>query len=204
MSDVTRILAAIEGGDAQASAELLPLVYGELRRLAAARLAQESPGQTLQATALVHEAYLRLLGAEGAAWQGRGHFFAAAAEAMRRILIEQARRKKRIKHGGGRRKLQLDEGLDVAAPEDCEDFAAELVALDAALEKFAAEDPAKAELVKLRYFAGLTAEQAAAVLGISRATAARHWTYARAWLYHAMAQGEMSQGEMAHGDASTA
>jgi len=204
MSDVTRILAAIEGGDAQASAELLPLVYGELRRLAAARLAQESPGQTLQATALVHEAYLRLLGAEGAAWQGRGHFFAAAAEAMRRILIEQARRKKRIKHGGGRRKLQLDEGLDVAAPEDCEDFAAELVALDAALEKFAAEDPAKAELVKLRYFAGLTGEQAAAVLGISRATAARHWTYARAWLYHEMSQCEMSQGEMAHGDATPA
>lgn len=186
MNDVTRILAAIEGGDPQASAELLPLVYQELRRLAAARLAHEAPGQTLQPTALVHEAYLRLIGTENPAWEGRGHFFAAAAEAMRRILIDKARRKRRHKHGGGRRKLTLDHGLDVAAPEDNDELAEDLVALDAALDKLATEDPTKAELVKLRYFAGLTGEQAAAALGISRATAARYWTYARAWLYHEM------------------
>ena len=179
MSDVTRILSAIEQGDPQASEQLLPLVYQELRRLAAQRMAQENPGQTLQATALVHEAYLRLVGVDQAqSWDSRGHFFAAAAEAMRRILVETARRKKRLKHGGDCERIDLDAACTLAdAPCD------QLPALDAALTKLAAEEPAKAESVKLRYFAGLTVEQAAELLGISRATANRHWTYARAWLF---------------------
>jgi RNA polymerase sigma factor (TIGR02999 family) len=186
MSDVTQILGAIERGDAQAAAELLPVVYDELRRLASRRLAQERPGQTLQATALVHEAYLRLVGPEGAnsVWTGRNHFFAAAAEAMRRILIESARRKHTDKRGGGMQAVSLEglalaETADGATPED-------LLSLDEALTHFAEEDPVKAELVKLRFFAGLSIEEAAAVLGISRATAARYWDFARSWLFAEM------------------
>jgi RNA polymerase sigma factor (TIGR02999 family) len=179
MHEVTRVLDAIAHGDAHAAGRLLPLVYGELRRLAAQRLAHEKPGQTLDATALVHEAYLRLVGVgeDEPHWDSRGHFFAAAAEAMRRILVENARRKKRHKHGGGRHPQELDpEALAAPAPDE------ELLALDAALEKFARHDPLKARLVELRYFAGLTGEQAARVLGISASTADRHWVFARAWL----------------------
>lgn len=184
MSDVTRILSAIEAGDPQAAEQLLPLVYGELRKLAAHKLAQEKPGQTLQATALVHEAYLRLVGtqpmpdADGQGpWDNRGHFFAAAAEAMRRILVDNARRKARPKHGGDRRRVDLDEDLVIADPPD------DLLALDQALAKLAGEAPRKAELVKLRFFAGLTIPEAARMLGISTATAERYWSYARVWLY---------------------
>jgi len=179
MSEVTRILSAIEQGDAHAAERLLPLVYEELRRLAAQKLAQEKPGQTLQATALVHEAYLRLV-AKGKEqrWDSRGHFFAAAAEAMRRILVEAVRHKRSLKQGGGRVLEEFDE-VQLAAPEPVED----LLALDEALEKFATRDPVKAELVKLRYFAGMTIEETAAALGISGATAKRYWTYARTWLY---------------------
>ncbi len=179
MSDVTRILNAIERGDAQATDRLLPLVYEELRLLAAQRLLNEPPGQTLQATALVHEVYLRLVGDEPQAWNGRGHFFAAAAEAMRRILIENARRKKSIKGGGGRDRLSLAEA-EVCAGTDTD--ADGLLALDGALERLSRIDPARANVVKLRYFAGLTIEQTAESLGISVATAKRYWTYARAWL----------------------
>jgi RNA polymerase sigma factor (TIGR02999 family) len=183
MPDITRLLSAIEQGDPIGAAELLPLVYEELRRLAAARLAAERPGQTLQPTALVHEAYLRLVGlGQPHDWRGRGHFFQAAAEAMRRILIDQARRKRRIKHGGGRDRVDLDE-LTVPARED---RAADLLALDEVLTAFAREEPEKAELVKLRYFAGLTLEEAAACLGISPTTAKRHWALARAWLFAAL------------------
>jgi RNA polymerase sigma factor (TIGR02999 family) len=185
MSEVTRILSAIEQGDPSAAEQLLPLVYDELRRLAAQKLAHEQPGNTLQATALVHEAYLRLVASPGRKsgekappWDGRGHFFAAAAEAMRRILIDQARHKRRPKHGGDRRRVDLDGAAAlVAAPAD------DLLALDEALTKLAAEEPTKAELVKLRFFAGLTTAEAANVLGISVATADRYWTYARVWLY---------------------
>jgi RNA polymerase sigma factor (TIGR02999 family) len=191
MSDVTRILEAIEGGDARAAGELLPAVYEELRRLAARRLAQERPGQTLQPTALVHEAYLRLVGSgdrNPAGWQGRAHFFAAAAEAMRRILIDHARRKAAERHGGQRKRVALTDVADaqLAVEPPSED----VLALDEALGKLAAEDPAKADLVKLRYFAGLTLEQAANTLGFSRATAARHWAYARAWLHQEITGGE--------------
>jgi RNA polymerase sigma factor (TIGR02999 family) len=178
MNDVTRILSDLARGDAHAAGQLLPLVYEELRKRAAARMAEESPGHTLNATALVHEAYLRLVGpADAARWDNRSHFFAAAATAMRRILIERARRKQRIVHGGGRRREELHPDL-VAAPEPDE----ELLALDAALAKLAQRDPVKARLVELRYFAGLTGDQAADILGISPSTADRHWTYARAWL----------------------
>jgi RNA polymerase sigma factor (TIGR02999 family) len=179
MTEVSRILSAIAGGDPHASAQLLPLVYDELRRLAAQKLARERPGQSLDATALVHEAYLRLVGARSASegWDNRGHFFAAAAEAMRRILVESARRKRRLKHGGGRRRQSLD-AVAVPAPERDDD----LLALDAALSKLAERDPQKAKLVELRYFAGLTGDQAAAVLGISPRTADRQWVFARAWL----------------------
>ncbi|MBN2128253.1 MAG: sigma-70 family RNA polymerase sigma factor [Sedimentisphaerales bacterium] len=177
MSDVTRILNAIERGDEKATDELLPLVYEELRVLAAQKLSKEIPGQTLQATALVHEAYLRLVGDEPRSWDNRGHFFAAAAEAMRRILIDNARRKKSAKHGGHRHRLGLT-GVEPAAEQACDD----LLALDEALEKLAATDAAKAKLVKLRYFAGLTLEQAAQALGISRSSAYENWAYARAWL----------------------
>ncbi|HKB02666.1 MAG TPA: sigma-70 family RNA polymerase sigma factor [Gemmataceae bacterium] len=183
MPDVTRLVDAAAAGDPQAAAELLPLAYDELRRLAAHRLAGEKAGHTLQPTALVHEAYLRLVGgSEPRDWSGRGHFFAAAAEAMRRILVESARRKQRVRHGGDRDRVQLD---DVAVPA-ADDRATDLLALDEALTAFAREEPAKAELVKLRYFAGLTLEEAAACLGISLATAKRHWAFARAWLYAAL------------------
>jgi RNA polymerase sigma factor (TIGR02999 family) len=183
MKDVTRILSEVEHGDPHAAQELLPLVYGELRKLAAQRLAQESPGQTLQATALVHEAYLRLVDVETAQhWNSRGHFFAAAAEAMRRILVDGARRKRRPKHGGDRRRIDLDEALAAADPQE------DLLALDEALGRLATEEPVKAELVKLRYFAGLSLEEAAACLGISPATAKRYWAVARAWLFAALSE----------------
>jgi RNA polymerase sigma factor (TIGR02999 family) len=184
MNDVSQILAAIEAGDAQAANRLLPLVYDELRKLAAQKMTQEKPGQTLQPTALVHEAYLRLLGSPPSAhFDGRGHFFAAATEAMRRILIEQARRKKAQRHGGDRQHVEL-EAIDPAAPSVSDD----LLALDEALDKLASKDPSKANLVKLRYFAGLTMEQIAEQLGISLSTAHRHWNYARAWLHQEIAK----------------
>ena len=179
MSDVTRILNAIERGDAQATDELLPLVYEELRALAARKLSHETPGQTLQATALVHEAYLRLVGEESQNWTGRAHFFRAAAEAMRRILIDHARRKKSEKRGGNRQRVDLEEA-DPQSPQTCSPD--DLLALDEALAKLAQEDQVKAEVVKLRYFAGLTVEQTAQILGISATTAKLHWAYARAWL----------------------
>jgi RNA polymerase sigma factor (TIGR02999 family) len=176
MTDITEVLKAVHRGDAKAAAQLLPLVYEELRRLAADRLAREPPGQTLQPTALVHEAYLRLVGTgDEPCWDNRAHFFGAAAEAMRRILIDAARRKRTPKHGGDRVREPLD---DLVAPGKCE----ELLALDEALSKLAARDPVKARLVELRYFTGLTGAEAANVLGISPATADRYWAYARAWL----------------------
>jgi RNA polymerase sigma factor (TIGR02999 family) len=179
MSDVTLMLEAIAGGNEQAAQELLPIVYDELRRLATARMAEEKEGLTLQPTALVHEAYLRLTGSDGETkWSGRGHFFAAAAEAMRRILIDNARRRKRLKRGGDRDRVDLDD-VAAAATAPGED----LLDVDAALEAFAAEDAVKAELVKLRFYAGLSVEEAAECLDISRATADRYWSYARAWLY---------------------
>ena len=175
MHEITQLLNAIDRGDPKAAAQLLPLMYDELRKLAANKLSEEQPGQTLQATALVHEAYLRVVGEKDEPrWENRGHFF-AAAEAMRRILIDVARRKQTLKHGGDRVREPLD---DIIAPEKCE----ELLALDEALNKLAAQDPDKAKLVELRYFAGLTGEEAAKVLGISPATADRYWVYARAWL----------------------
>ena len=184
MSEVTRILSAIEQGDAHAAGErLLPLVYDELRKLAAQRLAHEQPGQTLQATALVHEAYLRLVDTEAAQqWNSRGHFFAAAAEAMRRILVEHARRKKRLKHGGARQRVDLDSGCQVASAPSLD-----LVAMDEALSRLAETEPAKAKLVKLRFFAGLTMPEAALALEISLATAERYWTFAKSWLYAELA-----------------
>ena len=185
MSDVTRILNAIEQGDTRAADRLLPLVYEELRLLAAQKLSQEKPGQTLQATALVHEAYIRLVGEEAQNWQSRSHFFRAAAEAMRRILIDNARRKKSRKYGGERRRI----GLDEAALNDNDDWSADdLIALDEALAKLSEKDKTKSELVKLRYFAGLTIEQTAEVLGVSAATAKRYWAYARAWLIRQIGQ----------------
>jgi RNA polymerase sigma factor (TIGR02999 family) len=181
MNEVTRILTAIDQGDPQAAEQLLPLVYDELRQLAAQKLAQEKPGQTLQATALVHEAYLRLVGGDASApkgrWKGRLHFYAAAAEAMRHILVDNARRKRRAKHGGGRQRVAFDD--EVPAPPAADE---DLLALDEALGKLAAEDPEAAAVVKLRSFAGLSVEEAAQALGLSRATAYRHWTFARAWL----------------------
>ena len=179
MSEVSRILYQIESGDPSADEQLLPLVYNELRKLAAAKLAHEKVGQTFQATALVHEAYLRLVGSGDVdRWDHRGHFFAAAAEAMRRILIDRARHKQTCKAGGGRHRLDLDD-IEQAFEEGNGD---RLIALDAALAQLEAEDPRKAELVKLRFFAGLTVEQAAAVLGVSTSTAEKDWTYARSWL----------------------
>jgi RNA polymerase sigma factor (TIGR02999 family) len=182
MSDVTRLLDAAAGGDRKAAADLLPLVYEELRKLAAVRMAVESPDQTLQPTALVHEAYLRLI--DVPRWENRGHFFAAAAEAMRRILVDAARRKAAAKHGGEFARLELQPDL-AAAPETRED----LVALDDALDRLAGEDRLKAELVKLRYFAGLSLAEAAAALGLSERTAGRHWAFARAWLRRAVEGG---------------
>src|SRR5262245_34240440 len=185
MTEVTRILSAFAQGDRSAAEQLLPLIYDELRQLAAHKMAQETPGQTLQPTALVHEAYLRLVGAEeGPHWDSRGHFFAAAAEAMRRILVDNARRKNAVKHGGGVRRVPLEEFHRVAeSPED-------LLDLDEALTRFAAEEPDKARLVQLRFFAGLSTPDAAAALGISVATAERWWTFARAWLYSELGGGE--------------
>jgi RNA polymerase sigma factor (TIGR02999 family) len=189
MTDVTRILSAIEQGDPRAAELLLPLVYDELRKLAAAKLAQEKPGQTLEATALVHEAYVRLVGApaEGAAreWEGRAHFFAVAAEAMRRILVEKARRKRRQKHGGGLPRVDI-ELANIVAPMPDED----LLALDEAMTRLAAEDPVRARLVQLRFYAGLSNEEAAKVLGISGVTAKRYWRYARAWLHREVGKGD--------------
>ena len=182
MDNVTHILAAIEQGDDQAAEQLLPLVYDELRKLAAKKLAQEKPGQTLEATALVHEAYLRLVDAEKVQhWNSRGHFFMAAAEAMRRILVERARRKRAGKHGGGRLRVELPQ--DLAAPEG---QSHDLVALDEALARLEHHDPDAAWLVKLRYFAGLSHQEATEALGISRGTADRLWLLARTWLYRAL------------------
>jgi RNA polymerase sigma factor (TIGR02999 family) len=184
MNDVTRILSEVEQGDPQAAEQLLPLVYQELRKLATHKLAQETPGQTLQATALVHEAYLRLVDVEKAQhWNSRGHFFAAAAEAMRRILVEQARHKNRLKHGRGHQRVDLDSGCRVSAAPSLD-----LLALDDALSRLAETEPAKAELVKLRFFAGLTMPEAAAALGVSLATAERYWTFAKSWLYAELAE----------------
>jgi RNA polymerase sigma factor (TIGR02999 family) len=186
MSEATLLLSAIEHGDPKAAEQLLPLVYDELRKLAAQKLAHESPGQTLQATSLVHEAYLRLIDVDKAqSWNGRGHFFAAAAEAMRRILIDQARRKQRPKHGANRHRVQLDEACCLA-----DDGAEQLLLLNEALSKLAEEAPEKAELVKLRYFAGMSGQEAAVSLGISRATADRYWAYAKAFLYCALEDAE--------------
>jgi RNA polymerase sigma factor (TIGR02999 family) len=185
VSDVTRILSAIEQGDANAAEKLLPLVYDELRKLAAQKLTQERPGQTLQATALVHEAYLRLVDVKQAQhWNSRGHFFAAAAEAMRRILIDQARRKRRPKHSGDRQRIALDNALAQT------DRHQDVLALDEALTRLAEQEPAKAELVKLRFYAGLSLAEAAACLGISEATAKRYWAVARAWLFAALSEAD--------------
>jgi RNA polymerase sigma factor (TIGR02999 family) len=180
VSELTVMLQQIESGDSQAASRLLPLVYDELRKLAAQKMAHENPGQTLQATALVHEAWLRLGGDEQPAWQNRAHFFAAAAEAMRRILIDNARRKKAARHGGGAERVNLNlDSLELAAGMDDD----QLLAVHEALDRLAVHDAVKAELVKLRFFAGLTMEQVAQVLGFSTPTAKRHWAYARAWLY---------------------
>jgi RNA polymerase sigma factor (TIGR02999 family) len=187
VSEVTRILNAIDAGDPRATAQLLPLVYDELRQLAAQRLSQEQPGQTLQATALVHEAYLRLVGeGPGPHWDHRGHFFAAAAEAMRRILVDAARRKQAIRHGGGKRRVALEDYHRITQSPD------DLLVFDDVLTRFAGEEPAKAELVKLRFFAGLSVPAAASALGISVATAERWWVFARAWLLSEL-QGDTNQ-----------
>ena len=180
MSEVTRILGSVAQGDPKAAEELLPLVYDELRRVAAARMADRKPGHTLQPTALVHEAWLRLVGQDSQTqFQGRTHFFAAAAEAMRHILIDRARRKQTLRHGGGQQRVEVDD-LQIAAPAPDE----ELLAVDEALDRLARLDPAKAELVKLRYFVGMTMTEAATALGISEAAAKRRWALARAWLFH--------------------
>jgi RNA polymerase sigma factor (TIGR02999 family) len=189
MSDVTRILSAIEHGDPKAAGQLLPLVYDELRKLAACKMAHEAPGQTLQPTALVHEAWLRVAGGKDEAWDSRAHFFGAAAEAMRRILIENARRKKALRHGAGQARLDIEE-LEIAAPGPDD----QLLAIDEALKRLAALDKDKAELVKLRYFGGMTIEEAAGVLRISEATAKRWWVYARAWLYAEIQPGGDPEG----------
>jgi RNA polymerase sigma factor (TIGR02999 family) len=194
---VTQILEAIGAGDKHAAEELLPLVYEELRHLAAARMAREAPGQTLQATALVHEAWLRLIGSNPVQWNGRAHFFGAAAEAMRRILLERARKKGRIRHGGHLQRADLDQVS--LATQDSDDV---ILAVHEALEKLAAESPQKAEIVKLRYFAGLEHAEIAEVLGVSEPTVRRHWTYARSWLYAELKEqlsgGDRSSGQIAH------
>jgi RNA polymerase sigma factor (TIGR02999 family) len=195
MSDVTRILSAIEQGDAHAAEQLLPLVYDELRKLAAHKLAQEKPGQTLEATALVHEAYVRLVDTEKAPqWSGRGHFFAAAAEAMRRILVDQARRKLSLRHGGNLQRRAIED-QEIAAPEPSLD----VLAVHEALERFQQVDASAAQIVKLRYFAGLTIPQAAEALGISTSTADRTWAYARAWLHTALKQDRTKGGAKGDG-----
>jgi RNA polymerase sigma factor (TIGR02999 family) len=189
MNEVTHILAAIEEGEPHAAEQLLPLVYDALRKLAAQKLGQERPGQTLEATALVHEAYLRLVGATSREaskqWQGRGHFFAAAAEAMRRILVENARRKRRHKHGGNLPRINIDLAGIISPMPD-----ADLLALDEAMTRLAAEEPIRAKLVQLRFYAGLSNDEAAAVLGISGVTAKRYWRYARAWLHRELGKEE--------------
>ena len=191
MTDVTRILAAVEQGDPHAAEQLLPLVYAELRQMATQRLAQEKPGQTLQATALVHEAYLRLVGGGAEqSWENRGHFFAAAAEAMRRILVERARRKRRLKHGGGRSRQDPDLD-DLAGPETRDPL--EVLAVHEALDQLAERAPRKAELVKLRYFLGCTMAEAAQVLGIAQSTAEEDWTYSKAWLRRHWFRGEQKK-----------
>jgi RNA polymerase sigma factor (TIGR02999 family) len=189
MSDVTQILSQIESGDPSAAEQLLPLVYHELRQLAAAKLAHEKPGQTLQATALVHEAYLRLVDVDKVQqWDSRGHFFAAAAEAMRRILVERARKRQRQKRGGGRLRVGLlDHDLTIDAAAD------EILAINDALDRLALEDSAAADVLKLKYYAGLSVEEAAATLGLSRATAYRHWTYARAWVRAELLEGKFQE-----------
>jgi len=190
MNEVTQILSAIVAGNRPASDELLPIAYEELRQLAAARLSGEGPGQTLQPTALVHEAYLRLVGQQDCTWENRGHFFAAAAESMRRIMVDRARQKRRLKRGGDRRRVDLQ---DVHMAFDMPP--GELVALDEALTKLGLESPARAKLVKLRFFAGLTSDQAARAMGISKATADRHWSFARAWLFHELTKDDASGAE---------
>jgi len=185
MTEVTRILDQLSGGDRHAADQLLGAVYGELRKLASDKLAREAPGQTLQPTALVHEVYLRLVGDENRDWKSRGYFFAACAEAMRRILVERARSKGRLKRGGDRERIDLDHAEPVVMPDSID-----LIALDEALDKLAAQDETKAKLVKLRYFTGLTLEDAARALDISRATADRHWAYARAWLFDEIKKGD--------------
>jgi RNA polymerase sigma factor (TIGR02999 family) len=189
MTDVTRILNAIEQGDAEAADKLLPLVYDELRRLAAQKMSHESPGQTLQATALVHEAYIRLVEARDRGWNSRGHFFKAAAEAMRRILVEKARRRKSLKHGAGRQRVELGDSVLLATHEISLD---DLLVLNDALDKLSKKDPAAADLVKLHYFAGLTLEQVASIQGISRRTAVEHLAYARVWLHREITKGDQS------------
>ncbi len=181
MSDITRVLKAVQQGDPKAAEELLPLVYHELRKLAAQKMANEAPGQTLQPTALVHEAWLRLVGNENEPWDGRAHFFAAAAEAMRRILIDNARRKRALRHGGGQQRLDADE-MEIAAPSDDE----RLLAVHECLELLARQDPLQAEVVKLRFFVGLKNDEVASILGISEKTVRRYWTHAKAWLYEQM------------------
>ena len=193
MSDVTRLLEAIQQGDPKAAEELLPLVYEGLRKLAAHKMSHDAAGHTLQPTALVHEAWLRLGGGAGAQFENRAHFFGAAAEAMRRILIDRARRKQARCHGGGQEHVDVHE-MEIAAPQPDD----EMLAVNDALEKFAREEPLKAELVKLRYFAGLTIEETAQVLGLSPATAKRHWVFARAWLY---AEVQRARSEGARADA---
>jgi len=185
VGDLTLILQQMERGDPQAADQLLPLVYDELRRIAAGKMAREPAGQTLQPTALVHEAWLRLGGDEQPTWQNRAHFLGAAAEAMRRILIDNARRRRALRHGGGQERVDIDD-LELAAVVDNDD---QLLAVHEALDKLAAQDPRKAELVKLRYFAGLTIEEAALALGISEPTAKRWWTFARTWLYQEIRPG---------------
>ncbi len=184
MSDVTRVIEAIQQGDRKAADELLPLVYDELRKLAASRMANEAAGNTLQPTALVHEAWLRLVGKDNPTFAGRAHFFAAAAEAMRRILIDRARRKSALRHGGGQARVDIQQ-IDLASP-DADD---QILAVSEALDKLAAQDPIEAELVKLRYFAGLTVEEAAGLLDISPRTARNYWAHARTWLYHEITVG---------------
>jgi RNA polymerase sigma factor (TIGR02999 family) len=184
VTEVTQILQAIDRGDAKAADELLPLVYDELRKLAASKMAREAPGQTLQPTALVHEAWLKLAGNEASRWDSRAHFFGAAAEAMRRILIDKARRKQAVRHGAGQQRLDVQE-IEIPAPVADD----QLLAINEALDRLNAQDKPKAELVKLRYFAGLSIEEAAGVLGISEATAKRWWAYARAWLYSEVQSG---------------
>jgi RNA polymerase sigma factor (TIGR02999 family) len=184
MTTVSQLLSQIESGDPSAAEKLLPLIYDELRKLAAYKLARERPGQTLQATALVHDAYLRLVDRDKPQhWNGRGHFFAAAAEAMRRLLVDKARRKKRLRHGGEFKRIELDSQLDISADADDR-----MPAISEALDRLATHDPESAQVVKLRYFAGLTIAETAAAMGVSVRTANRHWTYARAWLYRELGE----------------